>query len=145
MVFSGLIVDTNIIFSCFQKDGIIRKLLFLIQEDLYAPNFLFFEIFKYKEKILKNSNLDSFDISEMASIIFNKIFFVNEKKISKENRLKAYDYCRGIDENDSIFIALSLELNIPLWSGDKKLYENLKEKISIFNTNDIKALLNINT
>ena len=33
-----------------------------------------------------------------------------------------------IDEFDAPFIALSLELNSPLWTGDKKLIKGLNKK-----------------
>ena len=70
---TGLVVDTNIVFSTLQKEGMTRKLFFL-------------------------------------------------------NRKKAYEMCKDIDEADTPFVALALELDIPLWSGDKKLAKGLKDK-----------------
>ncbi|MCP5053530.1 MAG: hypothetical protein GY940_40565, partial [bacterium] len=39
-----------------------------------------------------------------------------------------YDLCFKVDEKDTPFIALSLFLNIPLITRDKKLQNALKEK-----------------
>jgi len=71
------------------------------------------------------------DESEFISIIhrvFNRVSFINERLISVENRKKAYEMCKDIDEADTPFVALALELDIPLWSGDKKLAKGLKDK-----------------
>ncbi len=40
----------------------------------------------------------------------------------------AYEITKNIDENDTVFVALTLESNGFLWSGDKKLIKGLKQK-----------------
>jgi predicted nucleic acid-binding protein len=41
---------------------------------------------------------------------------------------QAYNLCRGLDEKDTIYIALAIELNGLLWTGDKKLINGLDKK-----------------
>ena len=48
--------------------------------------------------------------------------------ISSMNWQKAYDICKDVDEKDTPFVALSLELNAPLWTNDKKLGNGIKKK-----------------
>ena len=50
--------------------------------------------------------------------------------------------CKDVDETDTPFVALALELNIPLWSGDKKLVKGLKIKEfnKVLTTSDIKNI-----
>jgi predicted nucleic acid-binding protein len=60
--------------------------------------------------------------------IFEQIRFVPTDFIGSESRQIAYDLCKDVDINDIPFIALSVELKIPLWTGDKKLKEGLKLK-----------------
>ena len=142
-VVTALVVDTNIIFSTLQKEGITRKLFFLLGVEFYAPNFLMVEIIKYKEKIVSLSPMNESEFISVVSKVFNKINFVNETLISVENRKKAYEMCKDIDETDTPFVALALELNIPLWSGDKKLVKGLKIKKfnKVLTTEDIKKYL----
>jgi len=52
---TGLVVDTNIVFSTLQKEGMTRKLFFLLGVELYAPNFLVIELIKNKERIVSFS------------------------------------------------------------------------------------------
>ncbi|MBP7534856.1 MAG: hypothetical protein KA783_10450 [Chitinophagales bacterium] len=48
--------------------------------------------------------------------------------MSVKNRQKAYDLCKDIDEKDLAFVALALELNALLWTGDQKLRKGLESK-----------------
>ena len=60
--------------------------------------------------------------------IFQKISFVSEATISKDNKKKAFRLCKDIDEDDTPFVALALEFEAEIWSGDKKLIIGLKKK-----------------
>ena len=123
-----LVVDTNIVFSTLQKCGATRKLFFFMEVELYAPNFLMVEVIKNKEKIVSTCSMDEGEFISIIHRVFNRINFVNERLISLENRIKAYEMCKDVDEADAPFVALALEIDAPLWSGDKKLASGLKDK-----------------
>jgi predicted nucleic acid-binding protein len=54
-----VVVDTNLIFSALiPKASKIRDILFESNRIFYSPNFLIAEIYKHKEKLVKNSKLD---------------------------------------------------------------------------------------
>lgn len=57
-----------------------------------------------------------------------QISFVNEEFISLGNMIHAYKLCSGIDEKDTVFVALSLELEAELWTQDKELKNGLQTK-----------------
>ena len=69
---TGLVVDTNIVFSTLQKEGMTRKLFFLLGMEFYAPNFLMVEIIKYKEKIVSLSPMNESEFISVVSKVFNK-------------------------------------------------------------------------
>ena len=56
------------------------------------------------------------------------IHFVNEELISTDNFFEAYHLCKGVDENDTAFVALYLELGGKLWTKDAELKTGLKKK-----------------
>ena len=60
--------------------------------------------------------------------IIERIQFVPTDFISLESRQKAYDLCYDVDIKDLPFVALSIDLKIPLWTGDKKLKIGLIKK-----------------
>ncbi len=138
-----IIVDSNIVFSAmlnpknnfyrlFQKD----------RYDFYTCNFLFIEIFKYKERISKFSKLKDEEILNQLGYILSKISFVNENIIPENTFIKAKELCNNIDEKDTPFVALDLFLNGTLLTGDKKLINGLKDK-GFINVIELKDILNM--
>lgn len=123
------IVDTNIIFSALIPiESKIRSCLIDSNYQFYCPNYVIYEIYAHKEKMIKHSKLSATDFYILMSRIIDFIRFIPSSLVSYENKKKAFELCFDIDENDVPFIALSLELDIPLWTGDNKLISGLKEK-----------------
>jgi len=56
--------------------------------------------------------------------------FVSEELISKRSWNKAFALTKDIDEDDTPFVALAIELNAKLWTGDKVLSKGLAKKDS---------------
>ncbi len=48
--------------------------------------------------------------------------------MEKESKQRALELCRDIDEKDAPYVALAIELDIPLITNDKKLIKGLREK-----------------
>lgn len=106
-----------------------RKILFDSDDYIfYAPKLLFSEIFTHKEKIVQSSKLSEDEILSFLQKIMSRITFIGDDLISNENINQAYNLCKNIDLNDTIFVALTLELDGLLWTGDKKLKNGLKNK-----------------
>ena len=124
-----VVIDTNIIFSALLRGGQrYRDILFFENAEFYSCKYTIVEIFKHKEKIVKCSKQAEEVVLEILYRILKNIHIVNEELISKERLMEAYDLCQDIDEKDSVFVALTLELDGVLWTGDKKLKEGLKKK-----------------
>ena len=124
-----IVVDTNIIFSSLlYANSYHRNVITDDKHTFYSPNFVFIEIFKHKEKIIKCSHVSEEYLYEYLNKILENIHFVNPAIISIENKKRAYQLCSGIDEKDTPFVALTYELNALLWTGDKKLIKGLTVK-----------------
>lgn len=125
----SVVVDTNLIFSALiPKASKIREILLESNLTFYAPNFLIAEIYKHKEKLIKNSKFNETGFYIYFNGIIDKIQFVPIDFISIESKQKAYDLCKDIDAKDTPFIALAIDLNLPIWTGDKKLKDGLRLK-----------------
>jgi predicted nucleic acid-binding protein len=48
--------------------------------------------------------------------------------MNRESKQKAMELCKDIDEKDAPYVALAIEMDVPVISNDKKLYKGLKEK-----------------
>lgn len=124
-----VIVDTNILFSAMRSpNSKIRSILDREDLSFYAPNFLIVEIFRHKEKILQKTMSESEEVYEFLNKITRKINFVNEDDISLGNCIHVYRLCQDIDEKDTPFVALTLELEGEFWTYDTALSRGLQQK-----------------
>lgn len=81
-----IILDANILFSAFlSKNSHYRDLLFDDGYTFYSPNFVFLEIFRHKEKILKCTKEPEDEVYGFLGKILRRINFVNEELISSVN------------------------------------------------------------
>ena len=126
-----LVVDTNIVFSAMISDkGKIGELLLNKPGDIQflSPHFLLEELDIHTEKLLSITGYTLIEYQQIKSLVTKHIEFIDSIKISKENWEKSYQILKDIDEKDISFLALNLEINGFLWTGDKKLIKGLQNK-----------------
>lgn len=125
----NIVVDTNIIFSAIlNPNGKIGDLLLdpLDRFSFFAPDFLVTELDRHHQKLVALSKLAESDILFLEKMVLSKVNFVDLEVLTEESWAKAIELVKQIDEFDAPFVALSLNLNTFLWSGDKKLRNGLK-------------------
>ena len=141
-----LIVDTNIVFSTLlNPHSAIGEILMNIQDEFtfFAPELLKEELKRYAPKITAYSKLDSKTLSDIKELVLSTINFVSEESISAPSWIQAFALTKDIDEDDTPFIALGIELDAKLWTGDKILSKGLAKKgvDIIITTADLKKLI----
>jgi len=117
-----MVIDTNILFSAFIGNS--KCIDIILKNDVYAPKFLLAEIFKHKEKIKKYSKIN---IDRFIFEILSEIIIVDDRFIPLNIRKEAKILCENIDIKDTPFVALSIYLDKPLLTGDKKLINGLRK------------------
>lgn len=121
-----IVLDSNIIFSALiSGKGIYIDIFKILQ--IYVPDFIFIEISKYEERIIKKTKREKEFIS-FTKELFSEITVIPRLAISKQNYERAVFLCSDIDLKDTPYIALSIELDMPLWTNDKKLIDGLRNK-----------------
>lgn len=124
-----VVVDSNIIFSALlSKNSFFLETLLKEEYRFVSPNFLFTEIFKHKEKLLKHSKLTEAELLELLNNLLSTIQFIPYNFISAQSLQKAIELCTGVDMKDVVFVGLSIELNAVLWTGDKTLKDGITAK-----------------
>ena len=126
-----IVVDTNIVFSgLLSPNGTISDLLLNSSGmlEFYAPTYLFDELENHKEKLLKLAGYSENEFNFLRMNLFKKIDFIDLESIRESTWEKAIELSKNVDEFDAPFIALALELESPLWTGDKKLIAGLNIK-----------------
>ncbi|MDP3876791.1 MAG: PIN domain-containing protein [Methylobacter sp.] len=124
-----IIVDTNIVFSALvNKNSSIASFLLEPQQTLLMPKFGFVELFKHKEKICKISKHSHDEVLEVLYELIRHIDFFDENTISVEALQESWELIKDIDPKDMLFIALTIEMDGLLWTGDNKLRSSLEAK-----------------
>jgi len=124
-----VVPDSNIIFRALRSPNSTARAV-LLREDcqFLTPNFLFAEIFKYKEKILLRSQASEQEVYEYLLLLLRKIRFIPEDWVSLGSRIEAHRLCHDIDEKDTPFLALALEMEAQFWTVDEILKSGLMKK-----------------
>ena len=104
---------------------------------------LYAELFDKKEKIIKYTKIPEKQLSELLYLVLKRIDFINENQISQESWNQAKILTDRVDVEDVSFVALTIESNGVLWTGDKKLYKGLKKQgfNRVVNFHDLKKLI----
>lgn len=124
-----VIVDTNILFSVLVSGpSEIGAVLLESQHHFFVCEQVLVELFRHKEKITKASRLSEGDLMDMYRLLLRRVNIFKEDSISKRNWMAAYHLCQDVDESDTPHVALTLELDGVLWTGDKKLRDGLNRK-----------------
>ena len=119
-----IVIDTNIVISAILSDkGKIGELLLSKTEKLefFAPEFLLDELNNHQSKIKSIAGFNDDEYERVIKLVLKTVVFVDESSISPGNLNKAFEMVKDVDLKDLIFVALCLEKNCVLWTGDKKL------------------------
>jgi len=121
-----LVADSNILFAALIS-GKSAYLDIFRSVRAYIPDVMLLEIEKYEVRIIRKTRLaDTF--RQFTWELFNEITVIPKLAIAPESFAKAYGLCKDIDEKDTPFLALSIDLEIPLWTNDKLLTDGLRAK-----------------
>ncbi|MEQ8713221.1 MAG: PIN domain-containing protein [Cyclobacteriaceae bacterium] len=126
-----VVVDTNILFSALiNPTGKIANIILNNHSifDFYAPSTALEELTNHRFKLSKASKLTYHEIDRLTEILMRHISVIDFKSISKSSRVTAVEMLMDIDKFDIPFLALSIDINAKIWTGDKKLTNGLLSK-----------------
>lgn len=126
-----VVVDSNIVFSAMlNPKSSIGDIILNSQETFtfYGCEYLRQEINDHKDKIIKITGYDEYEYNEVEFLVYKQVDFFSESTIPFEFWQKAANLVRDVDMDDISHVALSLFLDIKLWTGDKLLIGGLTKK-----------------
>jgi len=135
-----LVLDSNIIFSALIKKSTTRNIILSDVFELHAPDYIFSEITKHKELLLRKSKLNAEELDALLLLLQKHIRLVPKEKYN-ENMTLAEDILKDIDVTDSPFLALALALNCPVWSNDGHYKQ--QDKVVAYTTTELTKTINI--
>jgi predicted nucleic acid-binding protein len=129
-----LVLDSNIIFSALIKNSRTRDIILSDLFELYAPEYIFNEITKHKELLLKKSKLDRGDFDALLLLLQKHIHLVSKDKYTEKMAI-GDDILRNIYITDSPFLALAMALSCSIWSNDGHFKQ--QDKVLVYTTKDL--------
>lgn len=126
-----IIIESNTLFSTILNlKSRIGQILINGHEcfKFYSPKYARTELFRHKEKIKKITSFTEEEFLEIYELIVKNVTILNHSILPEKDFKKAFEYCRDIDIDDTIFVGFSEYLKAKLWTGDKKLIIGLKAK-----------------
>ncbi len=127
---TNIIIDTNIFFSALlNTNSRIGQIIINGSRyySFFAPEYMRVEVFKYKEKIKRFAKLNDDEFIEIYELIVRNITILNQALIPKKVYRNAELLCKGIDMDDTPFVAMSEFVKGHLWTGDKMLIKGLTD------------------
>ena len=120
------VIDANVLFSAFISGRDLYRLLFS-EHTIYLPDFALMELDKYKVRIIQKTQLDEQEFQDFVLTLFSHVIIVPRMVLSQGSIKRAHQLCAGIDEKDTMYVAVTLELHVTLVTNDKTLYRGLKK------------------
>lgn len=134
-----LVVDASELFSFFKKGSERRKLIRELPKrryELVSPDFVFEELVKDKDRIMKYSKINELQFKLLLSVMERRIRIVPKSEyagfVKEAKSLAPHD-------KDVPYFALALMLNCPLWSDE--LAFKRQSKITVHSTKDLLNML----
>jgi predicted nucleic acid-binding protein len=134
-----LIVDANVLFAALIKNNLTAKLFISDDLQLFAPEFLFQEFFKYESTIITKTKRTKKDFQIFKTIIKSRIKIVQRKKIIPFMDISKK---KSPDPKDTTYIACALATNSKIWSNDRELKEKQK-LVEVITTSELIETLHI--
>ena len=133
-----LVVDANIIISSLIANGRTAELIVNSALELYTPDFVAKELFKYKDYIASKTKRSIESYNMTIQDIFRIVKIVPEEE--------AIDYLAKApiispDPKDDSYFSIALKLKCPIWSNDALLKE--QDKVKVISTTDLIKILEI--
>ncbi len=125
-----VVIDANRIFSeLIAANHQLRRAFASLPETRFlCPKYVFVEIFKHKERIVAASGLPENELLSLLHSILERIEFIDEDSIRLGSWTESWRLCRDVDENDTAYVALALDLDALLWTSDRVLETGLRKK-----------------
>lgn len=121
-----VVADSNVIFSALIS-GKHKYLEIFDVLDVYVPDFIFVELANYEFRIRQRAELEG-ALKAFTQELFSFITVIPNLAIESQSFMQAHSLCRDVDPEDIPFVALSLDLGVPLWTNDKPLSEGLRAR-----------------
>ncbi len=115
----ALVLDSNILFSIVIAGSRSRayRVIENYELNLFMPEEAFIEFHRHAEK-LRRYAIKDFEAKVMLAFM---LVHIVPRELYEDRLREAYTIAREFDPKDTPFIALTLKLNVPIWTEDRDI------------------------
>ncbi len=124
---TNYVLDANILMSMLISGNAGYKPI-LEYYDFYLPEFVLVEVEKYKSQLLLRTKMNEEEFMKWSILVFSKITLLPNYILSPESLEKSNILLADIDIKDAAYVALAIQLDLPLLTRDKPLANGLRKK-----------------
>lgn len=125
-----IIVDANIAFRVLTRNGgdLRARLDSSGGVRFIAPRFLFVELFKHKERLIRAMGKSEDELLDALHALVACLEFTDEEAIPMGTWMEAHRLCAPTDPKDTPYVALAPYHHAELWTKDEVLKEGLRSR-----------------
>ena len=128
-----MVIDANILFAALIKESVTADIIISNRLQLFAPEFLFEEFFKYEKLILEKTHRSKEEFNQFLNILKERIIIIPQEIIipflGQAEKISP-------DPKDNVYLALALAIKSNIWSNHRKLKEE-QDDIKVLTTEDV--------
>lgn len=121
------VIDANILMSILISGRASYKPI-LAFHNFILPEFVLIEIEKYKQILMTKTRMSENEFIEWSYFVFSEITILPNYILKKEILEKTEILLSDIDTKDIAYVALAMQLDLPLLTRDKPLYKGIRKK-----------------
>jgi len=121
------VIDANILMSILISGKASYRPL-LSYYNFILPDFVLIELEKYKNTLKHRTKMQEEEFVQWTYFVFSKITILPQYVLKQESLDKAMQLLQKIDLKDTTYVALSMQLDLPLLTRDNPLYEGLRKQ-----------------
>lgn len=121
------VIDANVLMSILIS-GRAGYRPILSFNNFILPDFALIEIEKYKDILMSKTKLSKSQFTEWTYFVFSELTILPQYVLEQEIVEKTQILLEKIDLKDITYVALAMQLDLPLLTRDTLLYEGLRKQ-----------------
>lgn len=121
------VLDANILMSILISGRADYKPL-LTYFNFLLPDFVTVEVEKYSPVIKQKSRLNESELLQWTYFVFSQLTILPQYVLQNESLSKAEKLLTNVDLKDVTYVALAMQLDLPLLTRDKALFNGLRKQ-----------------
>jgi predicted nucleic acid-binding protein len=124
---TDFVIDANVLISILISGKSSYKPL-LTYYDFILPDFVLVEVEKYKHVLSIKTKMQDDEFLQWTYFVFSQITILPQYALNEESLEKSKKLLNKIDLKDITYVALAMQLDLPLLTRDKPLYGGLRKQ-----------------